>query len=224
MACPITQGHFHSVVNCLWMSNWLCTTYMLLGVDWNHTNKVHKLQASGNLWLTVLFQSDLADRRPTIFQTQLRSVIWSGDFQNKVWSLVSPITLRPELAVSTLTITSGNTNLCRPHWICTRTPHSPESVFLYFSAYVLIHFQMTSSDLYKILECTVVQLKLNTHMHTLSGDCWRVMCGNWWEAHIIQWEALTKVSLMLDQAQSGWEFSYLVATSLHTSESTKKGT
>ena len=38
----------------------------------------------------------------------------------------------------------------------------------------------------------------------------------------LQWEALTKVSLRLDQAQSGWEFSYLVATSVFTSVSTKR--
>ena len=39
-------------------------------------------------------------------------------------------------------------------------------------------------------------------------------------ARRLQWEALTKVSLRLDQ--SGWEFSYLVATSVFTSVSTKR--
>ena len=147
ISLPITLGHFWSLLICL-CPNWVypvCTyMYANVGLNWNDTNMDWiwgQCQIMNGVWLTNLFQSDVADRHQTLDQTVEKC---NPIYQNSVWSLVSPITLRLEVVVSTLMITLRNTNLLDAAlMICTQPWYSP-ILRLVESAYIEVHLWFTS--------------------------------------------------------------------------------
>ena len=114
ISLPITLGHFHSIVICF-RPNWFCKCKPKLKL---YQHRLNFRPTANYVWSMVVnpllpIKSD----RQTIFQTVEKC---NPICQNTVWSLVSPITLRLEVVVSTLMITLRNTNMLHAtYMICT---------------------------------------------------------------------------------------------------------